>query len=64
MTRNNNELTLIEVKSNNDNAKSLKEILNNKDKYDINSNFKLADTNIGTTNGINTIPLYIAFLIK
>ena len=62
--RYNNELTLIEVKSNNGNAKSLKEILNNKDKYDISSNFKLADTNIGTTNGINTIPLYMAFLIK
>ena len=64
VTRYNNELTLIEVKSNNGNAKSLKEILNNKDKYDISSNFKLADTNIGTTNGINTIPLYMAFLIK
>ena len=64
VTRYNNELTLIEVKSNNGNAKSLKEVLNNKDKYDISSNFKLADTNIGTTNGINTIPLYMAFLIK
>ena len=40
------------------------EVSNNKDKYDISSNFKLADTNIGTTNGINTIPLYMAFLIK
>lgn len=64
VTRYNNELSLIEVKSNNGNAKSLKEILNNKDKYDISSNFKLADTNIRTTNGINTIPLYMAFLIK
>ena len=64
VTRYNNELTLIEVKSNNGNAKSLKEILNNKDKYDISSNFKLADTNIGAKNGINTIPLYMAFLIK
>ena len=64
VTRYNNELTLIEVKSNNGNAKSLKEILNNKDKYDVSSNFKLADTNIGTTNGINTIPLYMAFLLK
>ena len=60
----NNDITLIEVKSNNGNAKSLKEILNNKVKYDIDSNFKLADTNIGTANGINTIPLYMAFLIK
>lgn len=64
VTRFNNELTLIEVKSNNGNAKSLKEILNNKNKYNISSNFKLAVTNIGTTNGINTIPLYMAFLIK
>ena len=64
VTRFKNELTVIEVKSNNGNAKSLKEILNNKNKYNISSNFKLADTNIGTTNGINTIPLYMAFLIK
>lgn len=64
VTRYNNKLTLIEVKSNNGNAKSLKEVLNNKEKYDISSNFKLADSNIGTTNGINTIPLYMAFLIK
>ncbi len=51
---------LIEVISNSGNVKSLKEIVNN----DIKSNFELADTNIGTTNGINTIPLYMAFLIK
>lgn len=64
VTRYNNEITLIEVKSTNGNAKSLKEIINNKNKYDISSNFKLADANIGTTNGINTIPLYMAFLIE
>ncbi len=64
VTRYNNELALIEVKSNNGNAKSLKEILNNKDKYEINSNFKLADANIGSANGINKLPLYMAFLIK
>lgn len=64
VTRYNNELTVIEVKANNGNAKSLKEIINNKEKYDVKNNFKLADTNIGTSNGINTIPLYMAFLIK
>ncbi len=57
VTRYKNELTLIEVKSNNGNAKSLKEILTNKNKYDVNCNFELADSNIGTSNGINTIPL-------
>lgn len=64
VTRYNNELTLIEVKSSNGNTKSLKEVLNNKDKYNVKSNFKLGNANIGTTNGINTIPLYMAFLIK
>ena len=62
--RYNNEITLIEVKSNNGNAKALKEILNNKSNYNVSNNFKLADANVGTTNGINTIPLYMAFLIK
>ena len=60
----NNELTVIEVKSTNENAKALKEILNNKNKYNVHNNFKLANTNIGDANGINTIPLYMAFLIK
>lgn len=64
VTRYKNELTVIEVKSNNGNAKSLKEVLNNKEKYNVSSNFKLADANIGITNGINTIPLYMAFLIE
>lgn len=59
-----NELILIVVKSNNGNSKTLKEILNNKDKYNASSNFKLVDNNIGIRNGINTIPLYITFLIK
>lgn len=64
VTRYNNEITLIEVKSNNGNAKALKEILNNKSNYNVSNNFKLANANVGTTNGINTIPLYMAFLIK
>lgn len=28
------------------------------------SNFKLSNTNIGIIKGINTIPLYMTFLIK
>ena len=64
VTKYNNELTVIEVKSTNENAKALKEILNNKNKYNVHNNFKLANTNIGDANGINTIPLYMAFLIK
>ena len=64
VTRYNNELTLIKVKLNNGNTKSLKEILNNKDKYNTSCNFKLVDTNIGITNGIHTIPIYMSFLIQ
>ncbi len=64
VTRYNNELTLIEVKANNGNAKSLKKILSDKEKYNVTSNFKLVDGNIGSANDINTIPLYMAFLIK
>jgi len=64
VTRYKNELTLIEVKANNGNAKSLKEVLNNKEKYSVSSNFKLADSNLGSANGIHTIPLYMSFLIK
>ena len=64
VTRYNNELTLIKLKLNNGNTKSLKEILNNKDKYNTSCNFKLVDTNIGITNGIHTIPIYMSFLIQ
>lgn len=64
VTRYNDELTLIEVKVKNGNSKALNEILTNKEKYNVTSNFKLANSNIGSSKGINTIPLYMAFLIK
>ena len=57
------EVTAIEVKATNGNSKSLKSVLGNYAKYHVKSNFKLIDGNIGTENGINTIPLYMAFLI-
>lgn len=58
-----NELTLIEVKANNGNANSLKEVLTNKIKYDVNRVIKLIDGNIGENKNIYTIPLYMAFLL-
>ena len=64
VTRYNNVLTLIEVKANNGNTKSLKQMIKDKDKYGEFNNFKLANTNIGCSNEINTLPLYLAFLIK
>ncbi len=58
-----NELTLVEVKANNGNAKSLKEVLTNKTKYNVNNAIKLIDGNIGENKNIYTIPLYMAFLL-
>ena len=58
-----NELTLIEVKAKNGNAKSLKEILGS-DKHNVNKGFKLIDGNISVHDKIITIPLYMAYLIK
>lgn len=58
-----NELTLIEVKAKNGNAKSLKEILGS-DKYNVNKSFKLIDGNISVQDKIITIPLYMAYLIN
>lgn len=58
-----NELTLIEVKAKNGNAKSLKEILGS-DKYNVNKSFKLIDGNISVQDKTITIPLYMAYLIN
>ncbi len=58
------KLTAIEVKATNSKAKSLNEIVNNKIKYNVENNYKLIDGNIGFSNGINTIPLYMAFLLE
>ncbi len=63
VTRYSDKVTLIEVKSTNGNSKSLKEILTNKDKYNVDFAIKLIDGNIGNNNNIYTIPLYMAFLI-
>lgn len=63
VTRYENELTLIEVKSTNGNAKSLKEIINNKEKYNVNKAIKLIDGNVSFSNNILSIPLYMASLL-
>ncbi len=63
VTEKNGELTVIEVKSNDGRAKSLNEILTNKNKYKVTSNYKLINGNIGNNGLIQTIPLYMAFLI-
>ena len=59
-----NEITLVEVKSRNGNAKSLKTILSDKKKYGIDKAIKLGDYNIGYVNNVLTLPLYIGFLLR
>ncbi len=60
----NNELTLIEVKANNGDIKSLKDIFTKKDIYHIDYAIKLIHGNIGYSNGIYSMPHYMSFLIK
>jgi predicted AAA+ superfamily ATPase len=56
--------TLVECKSNTGNAKSLKTILQHPEKYHIDSAIKLGNYNIGRTNNILTLPIYMAFLLN
>ena len=55
--------TPVEVKAVSGNAKSLKTVMNHPEKYHVNQAIKLGDYNIGRTNGVLTLPLYMAFLL-
>jgi hypothetical protein len=58
------ECTLVEVKAATGNTKSTKTILNHPEKYHVNSAIKLGDYNVGRSEQILTLPLYMAFLLK
>ena len=45
-------------------VKSKKKILKNTEKNHVNSAIKLGDYNVGRTEQILTLPLYMAFLIR
>ncbi len=60
----NSQLTLIEVKANNGDTKSLRDILSKKDVYHIDQALKLINGNIGYKDEIYTMPHYLAYLIK
>ena len=65
ITKYNNEIMLIEVKSKNGNTKSSKTIINNKTMYpNVNGIIKLGEYNIGEASNILTIPYYLAFLLS
>ncbi len=55
--------TLVEVKAVTGNAKSLKTIMRHPEKYHVESAIKLGNYNVGRSESILTIPLYMAFLL-
>lgn len=57
------ESTLVEVKATNGNVKSTRTILAHPEKYHVTKALKLGNLNIGTTAGMSTLPLYMAFLL-
>lgn len=58
------QCTLVEVKSNDGNAKSLRTIVGHPEKYHVVSAIKLGLLNVGTSGGFTTLPLYMAFLLR
>lgn len=58
------QCTLVEVKATTGNTKSTKTILQQPERYHVNSAIKLGDYNIGRTGQILTLPLYMAFLLR
>lgn len=55
--------TLLEVKASTGNVKSAKTILNHPEKYHVDRCLKLGDYNVGGSDKIITLPLYMGFLL-
>lgn len=55
---------LVEVKANTGNVKSTKTILRHPEKYHVTQAIKLGDYNIGMSEQILTLPIYMAFLLR
>lgn len=62
--RYNNKCVPIEVKAKTGNAKSLNTVIKNIDVYHIDLGMKFGNYNIGRSNNILTLPLYMLFLLK
>ena len=56
--------TLVEVKANTGNVKSTKTVLRHPEKYHVTQAIKLGDYNVGLSEQILTLPLYMAFLLR
>lgn len=57
------QCTLVEVKAMTGNTKSTKTILRHPEKYHVNNAIKLGNYNVGRTDQLLTLPLYMAFLL-
>ena len=64
VTRYKGECTLVEVKAVSGNAKSLKTVLADSERYNIHSAIKLGDYNVGRSGVVLTLPLYMTFLLQ
>ena len=58
------QCTLVEIKAATGNTKSTRTILRHPEKYHVNNAIKLGDYNIGKSDQILTLPMYMAFLLK
>ncbi|WP_029232360.1 ATP-binding protein [Butyrivibrio sp. VCB2006] len=60
----NGEVFVVECKSSNNRATSMKYVLANPKKYGLHPGVKFSDTNVGMGDGFNTYPLYAACFMK
>ncbi len=58
------QCVLVEVKAKDGNTKSTKTILRHPEKYHVNQAIKLGDYNVGRSEQMLTLPLYMAFLLR
>lgn len=54
----------VECKATTGNAKSMRTVLKHPEKYHVENALKLGDYNVGRKDGLLTIPIYLAFLLK
>ncbi len=64
VTRESDEITLIEVKATTGNTKSASTVLKHKEKYGAKKCIKLSENNIGVAGDRITLPYYMAFLLR
>ena len=57
------QCTPVECKATSGNAKSMRTVLKHPEKYHVTSAIKLGDYNIGKSNELLTLPMYMAFLL-